>query len=250
MLIVIVTYAPIVVMLVLSFNTGRGITFPLQGVGTDWYGTVLNSSAIGQALIRSLELALSVTAVVVVITTLTALALRENFRGKDALFYIIMLGMIIPGVVYGIGAEYMYRLLGVNLSLWTALPINVIWSLPFGLLLMLARFDPQLLDYEHAASTLGASRWRVFRDVTFPLIYNQVVATAFFGFTLSFDELMRSVFVVGGPPTLSLYVFSVIGNQTLTPEYFALGGLVTGVSVVMVILIGVFMSRGYGKKLF
>jgi ABC-type spermidine/putrescine transport system permease subunit II len=135
--------------------------------------------------------------------------------------------------------------------MWTVLPIQVVWTLPFGLILMLARFDPALVLYEQAAATLGASRLKVLREITFPLIYPQIMAAALFSFTLSLGELMRSVFLCSSAaPLLSVLVYSVVANQPATPKFYALGTVVASLSIILLLIAGIFMIKGPGKKMF
>lgn len=245
------TYAPIAILVIFSFKAGKAMTFPFEGFSLRWYSILLSKPALISAFLRSVELGVTVMIVVIVVCITTSLALRKPFPGRDILFYMVMLGMVTPGIIYGIGAALLYKMVFnlQKLSLWTALPVHVVWGLPFGVILTLARFDPQLSDYESVARTLGANGWIVFRKITFPLISNQILAAGLFGFTLSFSELMRSLFVLGGPPTLPIYVYSWMGGLSLTPEFYALGTLTVAAAVIMLVLIKVFMGRAYGKRL-
>jgi putative spermidine/putrescine transport system permease protein len=238
-------------LVVFSFKAGKAMTFPFEGFSLKWYSVLFNKPALISAFLRSIELAITVMIVTIVVCITTSLALRNPFPGRDIVFYMVMLGIVTPGIIHGIGAALLYKMVFnlQKLSLWTGLPIHVVWSLPFGILLTLARFDPQLSDYESVARTLGANGWIVFRKITFPLISNQILAAGLFGFTLSFSELMRSLFVIGGPPTLPIYVYSWMGGLSLTPEFYALGTLTIAAVVIILVLIKVLMGRAYGKRL-
>lgn len=250
--IIIYIWAPIAVLMLFSFKSDASITFPFPGFSFRWYKTFLNDPSLIRGLFQSLQMALMTMVVTTLICISTALGLRKKFPGRDVVFYMIMLGIIVPGVVYGVGAAIFFGTwLKVTLSIWTVLPIQIVWTLPFGLILMLARFDPALLLYEQAAATLGASRFKILREVTFPLIYPQIMATALFAFTLSFGELMRSVYISSSAhPLLSVLVYSVVANQPATPKFYALGTVVSLIAIVLLMVAALVMVKGPGKKVF
>jgi len=243
-------YSPIIVLVAFSFKQGAGISFPYEAVTLQWYAEFLNDSSMVSALFRALELAVGTTIITTILCIMTALALRRQFAGRDQMFYILLLGIIIPGVIYGIGADLMYHQAGIVLTLWTALPVQVVWCLPWGIILMLVRFDPELLTLEQAAASLGAGPLRVLREVTFPLISPQIMSAALFAFTLSFGELARSLFTVGGPPTLPMLIYSIVQNKPATPKHFAYGTTVTVASLLLLMLMGILLTRGPKRKVF
>jgi len=238
-------YSPIIALVAFSFKSGLGISFPFEGFTLQWYSRLLEDREILAALNRSLQLASVTTVITTPLVTASALTLRRGLLGRDAAFYLIMLGLIVPGSVYGVAAALFYSLINVQQSMWTALPLHVIWVMPFGLIIMLSRFDPLLTSYEQAARVLGCSEWRVFRKVTLPLIYPQVLATALFAFTLSLNELIRSAFVTGLSPTLPVYMFGYLSNKPATPEHYALGTVIVTVSIVLLLTAGFLIAKGY-----
>jgi len=246
-------WAPVAILIIFSFKSDASITLPYPGFSFRWFDEFLNDSSLIRGLQQSLQLGIMTMAVTTVICISTALGLRKNFPGSSIIFYIIMLGIIVPGVVYGIGAAIFFggsSWLDLELSIWTVLPIQVVWTLPFGLILMLARFDPDMLLYEQAAATLGAGRFRVLREVTFPLIYPQIMAAGLFSFTLSFAELMRSVFLSSpAHPLLPVRIYSVVTNQPATPKFYALGAVIGVSSIVLLLVVAVILVRGSGRKI-
>ncbi|MFQ5762146.1 MAG: ABC transporter permease [Candidatus Bathyarchaeia archaeon] len=251
-LLVIFIYAPVASLFAFSFKLGAHISFPYPGFTLEWYEAFFNDQGLVNALMRSLQVALTTMAITTSLCIVTALALRTRFPGRDVVFYLIMLGIIVPGVVYGVGSAIFFsQYIGVTLSFWTILPVQVVWTLPWGLILMLARFDPELVAYEQAAAALGAPKIRVLREITFPLIFPQIMAAALFAFTLSFSELMRSLFVAGpATPTVAVLMYGVVANQPATPKFYALGTIITMVSILLIAGAGFAMTRGPGKKLF
>ncbi len=234
-------WMPILTLMVLSFAgpTG-GTTFPMNGVSLHWYRELWAASIMNDfkpPLVRSFFLALACSATTVVLAVMSAQAVRGKFRGNGLFFYLLLLGIMAPGILIGFGFAIMTRMLGVDPS-WdtTAYITHVTWTLPFGFLTMLAvfnRFDQKL---EEAALTLGASRITTFRRITLPIVLPGVIGAALFGFSLSYDEYPRSLFTTGADLTLPLAVMAQLDRQ-LTPELYAIG---TTTTVFSFFAIGIF----------
>ena len=117
-----------------------------------------------------------------------------------------------------------------TLGMFTSgLGAQLTWTLPFGLLIMFAVFNRFDKSYEEAARDLGATPWKTFKEVVFPLIAPSIIGIALFGFTLSYDELARSSQVMGAGNTLPLELRGLTTTVT-TPVIYALGTVTTFVS--------------------
>jgi putative spermidine/putrescine transport system permease protein len=178
------------------------------------------------------------------IATTTALALRHRVKGRDLVFYVILLGFVVPGVALGLGMVFLFRFVGWGFTFWTPVIVDVIYAVPFGLVLMMARFEPRLMEYERAASTLKASPWNVIRHVTLPLIVWEVVSAGLFGFVLAWGEVIRTQFVIHGTGVLSTYILSEVGVRALSPKWYAAGTIISMISIVALLLFGWALSRG------
>ena len=112
-----------------------------------------------------------------------AMAFRKPFPASGLLFYTVMTGIMVPGILLSLGMATLLREVGIGPAWWHAgLGVHVVWTLPFGFLVMMAvfnRFDERL---EEAARDMGASEWVVFKEVTLPLITPGIVAAGLFGF--------------------------------------------------------------------
>lgn len=236
---VIYIYAPILSLIAFSFNSG-GLTFPFLGLTTDWYSVLFENQSIITATVRSLQLALVVTVISTLLSTATALAYRYDFWGQRGLLYLLILGIITPGITYGVGASlFLGELLGLASGLWLAIPVHVVWTMPFAVIVLLAGFPPNLADNEQAARVMGASRWTRFREIVFPQIAPTVLGAAVFAFTLSYNEASRGLLLVGQDNTLPIQVFAIAAGTRATPELFALGSVTTVFSTVFLLIGGV-----------
>ena len=235
-------YGPMFAMFILSFQGRRGGTsFPMRGTSMYWWNKLLEPSSVGDmqgAMLRSIILALIVMVITALFSTMFAMAFRKRFFGSGVLFYTIMTGIMVPGILLSLGMASLLKQLGIPPAWWyTGLGVHVVWTLPFGFLVMMAvfnRFDGRL---EEAARDMGASEWTVFKEVTFPLILPGIVAAGLFGFTLSYDEFARTTLLAGENNTLPLDINASM-TQRIRPTLFALG---TASTLFSLLMIGLFL---------
>jgi putative spermidine/putrescine transport system permease protein len=241
-------YFPFVIMAILSFQGPRGgHTFPMRGASTIWYwklfhpGELTEYSDVGEFLgdyLAALQRSLIVAVLTMIISTVLALmaaqAFRRKFRGSGAVFYLWLLGIIVPGITVSLGLALVFQRLHIPLHwLTTGLAVHVMWTLPFSLVVFLMFFNRFDDSIEDAALTLGATRWQTFRHVTLPVMQPAVLTSLLFGFTLSLDEFQRSLLITGTEQTLPLMVMASVTTR-ITPTLYALGTLTTLLSFAVV----------------
>jgi putative spermidine/putrescine transport system permease protein len=234
---------PVLVMALLSFTgPDGGPTFPMRGVSLHWYRELARVQMVDDfkpPMLRSLVLALACSATTAALALAGAQAIRARFLGSGFFFYLLLLGIMAPGLLVGFGVAVVARLLGIPLAWYTTtFAVHVVWTLPFGFLTLLAAFNRFDTRLEEAALTLGANRWTTFWRVTFPLVLPGVIGAALFGFTLSYDEFARSLFSTGSEQTLPLVIFAQFDRQ-LQPTLYAIGTVTTVASLAAVALFSV-----------
>lgn len=237
-LFVLFLYGPMLMIFVLSFQgpTG-GLTFPMRGVSTHWFTDLATSTRygdLGGAFRRSIMLGIMSLAITAVVCLFAGLAFRRRFIGAGPLFYLSIVSLVVPGILLGLGISQLFQLVGLRLNWWSsALGAHLSWTLPFGLLIMFAvlnRFDS---SWEEAARDAGASPSQILRFVTIPILFPGLIAVALFGFTLSYDELPRSLLTVGGRNTLPIEIANMTTNVT-TPALYAIGTVTSVVSFAVI----------------
>lgn len=245
-------YGPLVVLAILSFQTGPegGPQFPIIEWSTYWYQHLFGLTPpsriaplpIEESLVRSLVLAFATMIVSTVLGVTSAQAFRTRFKGSGIVFYMIVLGMMVPGVLVGLGMALVANTLGIARHWWsTAFVLHVVYTFPFAFLVMLAifnRFDPSV---EEASWSLGVSPARTFRKVTFPLIFPGVLSAMLFAFTLSYDEFSRTLFASGRELTLPLAIYGTFSVE-IHPNVFAFGVLTTLFSFALLGVYAILMS--------
>lgn len=245
-------YGPFVVLGILSFQSGPegGPQFPIIHWSVYWYKHLFGMTPpsrvaplpIGDALIRSLVLAFVTMVVSTVLGTITAQAFRRQFKGSGVVFYLVVLGMIVPGVLVGLGVALVANYLGIPRTWWgTAFVTHVVYTFPFAFLVMLAIFNRFDRSVEEAAWSLGVSPARTFRKITFPLIFPGVLSAMLFAFTLSYDEFPRTLFAAGADLTLPLAIYGTFQVE-VHPNIFAFGVLTTLFSFAILAVYGCLMA--------
>jgi len=247
-------YGPMITIFVLSFQGPEGgLTFPMRGVSLHWFAKLWEGMGvvdIAAAFRRSVALGAVVMLFTVLLSLGAGLAFRKKFAGSALLFYTSVASLIMPSIVVSLGIGLQFRLIdtalkalleamglsgllegyGTAMGLFTsALGAHLTWTLPFGLLIMLAVFNRFNPAYEEAASDLGATKWQSFRHVVLPLIAPSLVGVGMFGFTLSWDEIARTSQAIGDVNTLPLELQGLTSTVT-NPAIYALGTVTTIVS--------------------
>ena len=245
-------YGPFVILAILSFQTGPegGPQFPIIEWSTYWYQHLFGLTPpsriaplpIGESLFRSFTLAIMTMIVSTVLGVMSAQAFRSKFKGSGVVFYLIVLGMMVPGVLVGLGTALVANVLGIDRHWWsTAFVLHVVYTFPFAFLVMLAVFNRFDASVEEASWSLGVSPIRTFRKVTFPLIFPGVLSAVLFAFTLSYDEFSRTLFASGRDLTLQLAIYGTFSVE-IHPNVFAFGVLTTLFSFVLLGVYAVLMG--------
>jgi ABC-type spermidine/putrescine transport system permease subunit II len=225
-----ILFAPIVVLIVFSFNQSRR-NFVWLGFTTDWYPKLLNN----QGLLDALWITLQVAAIAVVGSTILGSLLglglaRLRFRGSGATQTLLLLPMVTPEIVMGISLLIFFaQLLGQNGSLGQITIAHITFCISYVAITVRARaanLNPQL---EEAARDLGASAIGAFRHVTLPLLMPAIAAGAMLAFALSFDDLIVTSFNAGvGSTTLPIFIYSSI-KFGVTPQINAISTIIVAV---------------------
>jgi putative spermidine/putrescine transport system permease protein len=245
-------YGPFIVLAILSFQTGPegGPQFPIIEWSTYWYRHLFGLTPpsriaplpIEESLGRSLILAVMTMIVSTVLGVTSAQAFRTKFKGSGIAFYLIVLGMMVPGVLVGLGMALVANVVGVDRHWWgTGFVLHVVYTYPFAFLVMLAIFNRFDQSVEEASWSLGVSPAKTFRKVTFPLIFPGVLSAMLFAFTLSYDEFSRTLFASGRDLTLPLAIYGTFSVE-IHPNVFAFGVLTTLFSFALLGVYAILMA--------
>lgn len=228
-------FLPIVLLVLFSFNANKFGTFPITGFTLQWYADVFANTQIQDALLTTLRVSAQVTALAVVVGTAAAFPLsRSKLRFASWLRLGYTLPLMIPGLIIGVSLLVLFtQVIGIPLSPTTAMIGQAVFTTPFVVLIVAAQIDNLDPALSRAASDLGASRLQTLRFITLPLISSAILSGALFAFTLSMDEFIITMFLVGNHNTLPIYIYSQV-RFGITPEVNALATmlLVAGIALL------------------
>ncbi|MCS5598563.1 MAG: ABC transporter permease [Rhodospirillales bacterium] len=233
-------YMPLLGTALASFSKKRYVSFPISQYTTKWYSKAYDSLTIAQLVETSFFVALAVTAICIVVGFFGALAYaRYEWKGRRVFQKFLLLPIFFPQAVLGLALLLWFNFLGIVPSWKTAIVAHLVWVAPIGTLIMAIQaysFDPSL---EEAARDMGATRWQVFREITFPLLLPGVLSGGLFCFLLSWGNFPLSLFTTGADSTLPewLYAKMIMGYSPLVPTV----GTLTVVGAGVFILAGIFV---------
>lgn len=229
-------YLPIAVVVVMSFNDSRILSLPFKGFTFNWYKLMASDAPLRVALGNSVQVAIAATVLATVLGLLAAFAIyRYRFFGRNAFRIALNLPILLPGIVTGVAMLAYLSDLGFGLSLWTVIIGHSVFGLPVALGPIFTRLSQFPRNLEEAAYDLGAKPHQVFWGVIFPYIRSAVIAGALLAFTLSFDEVVVTIFLTGRDNTLPMEIWGRLRTD-ITPEIAAIATLVLTVSTVLVLL--------------
>jgi putative spermidine/putrescine transport system permease protein len=222
-------YFPFAIILLYAFTTeDSGFTFPPPGLTLSWFAIAWQRSDLWQALTLSLQVATVATGLALLLGTLAALAVyRTAFFGRDAVSFLLLLPIALPGIVTGIALRSAISLAGIQFSFWTLVVghatfcIVVVYN---NVLARLRRTNPTLIE---ASMDLGADSWQTFRHILLPNLATALLAGGMLAFALSFDEVIVTTFTAGQQATLPIWILDQLTRPRQRP--------VTNVAAVFVI---------------
>ena len=226
-------YVPIVVLVVMSFNSSR-LPFVWGGFSLKWYGALFQNAEILEGLTNTLIVALGATLFATILGTLIAIGIARYFR-SSLLEAFSLAPAILPDIVLGIGLLVFYVLVGIGLGLHSVLLAHVVFGMAFVAAVVTARLSQTDPSLEEASRDLGASSVATFLRITVPSLAPAIIAGALLVFTLSLDEFVIAFFTDGpSTPTLPIVIYSMV-RFGVTPDINALATLLMVVSFTVVI---------------
>lgn len=243
-------YAPIVSLVIFSFNESRLVTV-WGGFSTKWYGELLSNPQILAAAWLSLRIAVASATLALCLGTLAALVLTRfgRFRGKTLLTGMVAAPLVMPEVITGLSMLLLFvameALLGwpAGRGLTTIIIAHTTFCMAFVTVVVQSRLADMDESLEEAAQDLGATPLRVFFDVTLPVISPALLSGWLLAFTLSLDDLVITSFVAGpGSSTLPMVIFSKV-RLGVSPDINALATIVIGIVALGVLIAGIHLRR-------
>jgi putative spermidine/putrescine transport system permease protein len=237
LLVVLFLWVPLAIILVYAFNTSNIQSWPIPGFTLRWFRVAWHDPEVRAALRLSLECALAATGIALVLGTMAAAAVsRFRFFGREALSFILVLPIALPGVITGIALSSFYSFWGVQFSFWTIVIGHATFCVVIvynNVLARMRRTSPSIVE---ASMDLGADGFQTFRWVTLPVLSTALVSGALLAFALSFDEVIVTLFTAGAQNTLPIWILGKIRLGQQLPEVNAVVFVVIALTVIPVVI--------------
>ena len=244
-LIILFLYAPILTLIVLSFNASK-TRAKWGGFTLKWYRSMFENEAILQALSNTLIIALLSALIATIIGTIASISMQAmRRRNRAVLMGITNIPMLNVDIVTGISLMLLFLTLGVKFGFMTILLSHITFNIPYVILSVMPRMKQLNPSIYEAALDLGASHTQAFFKVVFPDLLPGILSGFLMAFTMSLDDFIITHFTKGpGIDTLSTKIYTEV-KKGIKPEMYSLSTLIF---VTVLILLFLVNRTPNGKK--
>lgn len=229
-------YAPILTLMVLSFNNSRtrakwgGFTFK-------WYVELFENEVILNALYNTLIIGFLSAIIATIIGTIACIAMQAmNKRSRAILLGITNIPMLNADIVTGISLMLLFISLKIDFGFTTILIAHITFNIPFVILSVMPKMKQLNPSTYEAALDLGASHTTAFFKVVFPDLLPGILSGFLMAFTMSLDDFIITHFTKGpGIDTLSTKIYTEV-KKGIKPEMYALSTIIF-IAVILLLLI-------------
>ena len=235
-LILIFLYAPILTMMVLSFNKSKSRT-QWGGFTLKWYGQMFESATIMDALGNTLLIAFVSALVATIIGTAASIAINNMKRvPRSIVMGITNIPMLNADIVTGISLMLAFIAFGISLGFKTILIAHITFNIPYVILSVMPKLKQTSKSTYEAAMDLGASPIYAFFKVVFPDILPGVLSGFLLAFTMSLDDFIITHFTKGaGINTLSTLIYSEV-RRGIRPSMYSLSTVIFLVVLILLLI--------------
>ncbi|HXY17406.1 MAG TPA: ABC transporter permease [Gaiellaceae bacterium] len=209
-LVVLFLWIPLALIILYAFNKSNVQSWPIPAFTTHWFRAAWTSE-VRTSLWLSVRVGLIATGIALVLGSAAAFGVaRFRFFGREAVSFLLVLPIALPGIVTGIALNAAFVAGNINLSLWTIVVGHATFCVVIvynNVLARLRRSSPSLIE---ASQDLGADGWQTFRFVIWPVLSTALVAGGLLAFALSFDEVIVTTFTAGAQNTIPLLILGYI----------------------------------------
>ena len=241
-------YAPIVLLMVFSFNESKS-TSTFTGFSLRWYVELFQDAQIMDALANTILVAILSSLIATVIGTLAAIGIH-HCRGwkKTVITNVANLPMMNPDILTGISLMLLFIMLQMPLGLVTMLIAHITFNIPYVILSVLPHMRQMNPNTYEAALDLGANPTQAFFKVMLPELMPGIISGSLLAFTMSIDDFIISFFTTGnGVSNLSIIVYSM-AKRGIKPSINALSTLMFLTVLLLLLLVNILGNKGKKKK--
>lgn len=230
--------APILVLILASFDPSKFFRFPPRSLSLVWYEGALASGEYRSALTASAIIALLAGIISITTGSLAAFALvRFDFPGKRLIEAILLAPLVLPLIVWAIALLQIYAVLGMSGTLLGLVLAHAVITVPYTVRIMVSTFERIDPSLEAAASSLGAPPLAVARRIVLPLAIPGLVTSAAFSLLISFNDVIVSSLIAGARwITFPVRLFSQLRSEGVDPITLAIGATIIAVILLAAII--------------
>jgi putative spermidine/putrescine transport system permease protein len=231
-------YFPLVIVALYAFTPEEAaFGFPPPGLTTRWFGVAARNPDIWEAFRLSVIVAGAATVIALILGTLLAAAVyRSRFFGREAVSFLVILPIALPGIVTGIALRSAISLGDIPFGTLTIVIGHATFCIVVVYNNVLARFRRMQGSLVEASMDLGASGWQTFRHVLLPHLATALVAGGMLAFALSFDEIIVTTFTAGQQQTLPIWIFQSLVRPRARPVTNVVALVVIAVTAIPILL--------------
>lgn len=248
-LIYVFLYAPIVIMMLYSFNASK-FRNKWGGFSLKWYGELFHDRQIMQALGNTLAIAASSAIISTVIGVLAAWALHnlKSKKIKNSIMNVTYLPMLNPDIVTGVSLMILFVFFAVPRGFGTMLMAHITFSVPYVILSIMPKFKQFNNNLYEAALDLGATPWQAFLKIVMPELLPGIMTGMLLAFTLSIDDFVISFFTTGpGVSNLSILIYSITKKQ-IEPTINALSTIMFFTVLLLLVIVNIRLQDKSAEK--
>lgn len=228
-------YIPLFVLILFSVNNAK-FSLRWHGFSWQWYRELLQDHALWSAFFHSVFLGISASFLATMTGVLACVQLFLRRKHNHVFHMLLLLLIIIPDLVLGVALLIFFNFTNIPLGFFSLLIAHITFCLPFVVLTMDSRMGTLDVNIYYSALDLGASRYRAFMKILFPLLFPAILSAFLLCFTLSFDDVIISYFIAGPEfNILPLTIYSLV-RAGVTPELNALCTITFLLSMILVVI--------------
>ena len=229
-------WIPLLIIALYAFNGPSLQGWPVSQLTFHWFSVAWHSDA-RAAFELSAKVAAITTVVALVLGTMASAAVaRYRFFGREAVSFLLVLPLALPGIITGMALISFFSFSGISVSIWTIVIGHATFCVVVVYNNVVARLRRSSSSLVEASQDLGADGWQTFRFVLWPVLSTALVAGGLLAFALSFDEVIVTTFTAGLQQTLPLYILANIRQGQQLPVINVVAFVVIVVTVIPVAL--------------
>jgi putative spermidine/putrescine transport system permease protein len=229
-------WIPIVIIALYAFNGSTLQGWPISNWTLHWFGVAWHSDARG-AFELSLKVGAITTAIALVLGTMASAAVaRYRFFGREAVSFLLVLPLALPGIITGMALSSFFTFAGIPVSIWTIVIGHATFCVVVVYNNVVARLRRSSTSLVEASQDLGADGWQTFRFVLWPVLSTALVAGGLLAFALSFDEVIVTTFTAGLQETVPLFILDNIRQGQQLPVINVVAFVVIVITIIPVAL--------------